>query len=190
MHSIFRLFSDNVVGFFLDVVFYNYTKSLYEKSYYKEKRNYSNRCVNHNRQKSVKENLSAVVVLPYCIEEKVMEYALTKRCSSVEHNNVDDMPSHKKMEQQRRAQTAPQHNNSAEADKRTLRRVKEQTCHTADNCRVKWLLIHCNAHHNWYNEKRRSESQRRRCHIYIGKRHKQSVDAPSYDGIPFFLLSF
>lgn len=78
MHSIFRLFSDNVVGFFLDVVFYYYTKSLYEKFYDKEKRNYSNRRVNHNWQEAVKENLSAVVVLPYCIEEKVVEYALTK----------------------------------------------------------------------------------------------------------------
>lgn len=100
MHSIFRLFSDYVVGLFLNVVLYYYTEFLHEKPYKEEKRKNSYCRVNHNREKSVKENLSALVVLPYCIEEKVMKYSLNDDCRRIQHNNIHDMPPHKEMKQQ------------------------------------------------------------------------------------------
>ena len=100
MHSIFRLFSDDVVGFFFDIVFYYYTEFLHEKPYKEEKRQNSNCRVNHNREKSVKENLSALVVLPYCIEKEVMKHTLNDGCRRIQHNNIHDMPPHEEMKQQ------------------------------------------------------------------------------------------
>ena len=130
------------------------------------------------------------VIIPYRVVENIAETRLYKSRCRRQRQNVDDMPPHYKIKQQRGHKAAHRKDNAVHTEKRSLRCIEHKSCDTAEYCRIERVFKNRNAYRRRYDEKRHSVRRTHCSHNDIFDKEQQKIYCPAKHRAELFLAPF